>query len=297
MKILADKKIKITKQRVGDIILDGLFYIIGGAAYSISVNMFSTPNHISLGGLTGISTLINYVFPQLPVGVMLFIMNIPLYILAFKFLGVKFLAKTVVATAAVSVLIDLLKDFIPSYTNNPLLAAIFCGVTCGIALSLVFLRGATTGGSDIIAKLVHKFKPNLSLGKVLLICDVVVITISGIVYRNLESMLYASITIFVASKTVDFIIYGSAGGKLLLIVTSKVDEMTEAITQRLERGATILPAKGGYTGEDKNMILCAVRSHEIASINKIVKDVDPNAFTMITNASEIVGEGFQSEIS
>jgi len=294
---LAEKKNKITGHKVLEILLDGLFYIIGGIAYSISVNMFSTPNHISIGGLTGISTLINYVFPQIPVGITLFILNIPLYILAFKFLGVKFLAKTVVATGSVSFFIDLLKGYIPSYTNNPLLAAIFCGVTCGIALSLVFLRGATTGGTDIIAKLVHKFKPNFSLGKVLLLCDVVVILISGVVYRNLESMLYASITIFVSSKTVDFIMYGSAGGKLLLIVTSNIEEMTEEITQKLDRGATIIPAKGGYTGEDKNMILCAVRSHEIASINRIVKEVDPNAFTMITTASEIVGEGFQSEIS
>ena len=294
---MAKKKINITKKRVADIFLDGLFYILGGAFYSISVNMFSTPNHISFGGLSGISTLINYVFPQLPVGVTLFVMNIPLYILAFKFLGVKFLAKTVVATASVSVLIDLVKDYIPTYTNDPLLAAIFCGATCGVALSLVFMRGATTGGTDIIAKLVHKFKPNFSLGKVLLLCDVVVVAVSGLVYKNLESMLYASITIFVASKTVDFIIYGSAGGQLLLFVTTHIDEMTEAITGRLERGATIIPAKGGYTGESKNMILCAVRSHEIASINKIVKEVDPNAFTMITHASEIVGEGFQSEIS
>jgi len=296
VKKLSDKTKKITGKKVFDIIIDYLFYILGGICYAVSVDMFSTPNHISLGGLTGISTLLNYLF-NLPVGIMIFVMNIPLYILSFKILGAKFLARTVVATASTSIFIDILKKWIPTYTNDPLLAAIFCGVTCGIALSLVFMRGATTGGTDIIAKLVHKFRPNFSLGKVLLLCDVVVILISGIVYKNLESMLYASITIFVVSKTVDFIIYGSAGGKLLLIVTSKTDEMTDAITQRLERGATILPAKGGYTKENKNMILCAVRSHEIANINKIVKDIDPHAFTMITNASEIVGEGFQSEIS
>lgn len=293
---LAKKKIKITKKKIFDTFVDYLFYILGGISYSISVNMFSTPNHISIGGLTGISTLLNYLF-QLPVGVMVFVMNIPLYILSFKILGTKFLARTIVATASCSIFIDLLEKWIPPYTNNPLLAAIFCGVTCGLALSLVFMRGATTGGTDIIAKLVHKFRPNISLGKVLLLCDAIVVGISGLVYKNLESMLYASITIFVASKTIDFIIYGSAGGKLLLIVTSKVDEMTEAITERLDRGATIIPAKGGYTREDKDMILCAVRSHEIANINKIVKEIDPNAFTMITNASEIVGEGFQSEIS
>ncbi len=293
---MAKKKIKITKKKIFDTFVDYLFYILGGISYSISVNMFSTPNHISIGGLTGISTLLNYLF-QLPVGVMVFVMNIPLYILSFKILGTKFLARTIVATASCSIFIDLLEKWIPPYTNNPLLAAIFCGVTCGLALSLVFMRGATTGGTDIIAKLVHKFRPNISLGKVLLLCDAIVVGISGLVYKNLESMLYASITIFVASKTIDFIIYGSAGGKLLLIVTSKVDEMTEAITERLDRGATIIPAKGGYTREDKDMILCAVRSHEIANINKIVKEIDPNAFTMITNASEIVGEGFQSEIS
>lgn len=293
---MAKKKIKITKKMVLDTIVDYIFYILGGFFYSVSVNMFSTPNHISIGGLTGISTLLNYLF-QLPVGTMVFVMNIPLYILSFKILGTRFLTKTIVATASCSICIDLLKNWIPPYTNNPLLAAIFCGVTCGVALSLVFLRGATTGGTDIIGKLVHKFRPNISLGKILLLCDAVVVGISGLVYRNLESMLYAAITIFAASKTIDFIIYGSAGGKLLLIVTSNVDEMTDAITKRLDRGATIIPAKGGYTREDKDMILCAVRSHEIANINKIVKEVDPNAFTMITNASEIVGEGFQSEIS
>ena len=293
---MSKKHIEGKKKKALDITVDMLFYIMGGFCYAVSVNVFSTPNHISLGGITGISTLLNYLW-GLPVGTMVFVMNIPLYLLAFKILGAKFLAKTVVATASCSVFIDLTAKILPEYTGNTLLASIFCGVFCGIALSFVFLRGATTGGTDIIAKLVRKFKPNLSLGKVLLICDAIVVTISGIVYKNIESMLYASITIFVASKAVDFIMYGSAGGKLLLIVTSQVDRMTEAITKRLERGATIIPAKGGYTGEDKNMILCAVRSHEIANINKIVKEIDPDAFTMITNASEIVGEGFQSDLS
>ena len=180
----------------------------------------------------------------------------------------------------------------PSYTGDTLLAACFCGVLSGIGLAIIFIRDATTGGTDVIAKLVHKKFQHISIGTVILLADALVAITSGIVYKNFESVLYAAIVIFISSRTIDYIIYGTGGGKMLLIVTDYADEIIKAITEELSRGVTVLPVKGGYTGEDKNMLMCAIRSHEIAKLNRIIRSVDEKAFVIVTEAGEILGEGF-----
>lgn len=264
--------------------------------YSVAVNMFSVPNNISLGGLTGIATLLNFSF-HTPVGLMVFVMNIPLFIIAWRVIGVKFITRTIIASTMTSVFIDVTAKFLPEYKGDTLLAAIFCGLCCGLGLAIIFIRDATTGGTDIIAKLVHIKRPHISIGRVILAADAVVVISAGIVYHNYESMLYAAIAIFVTSRTVDYIVYGTGHGKLLMIVTKKAEEISKAITSTVGRGVTILPVKGGYTGEDKNMLICAIRSHEIAKINKVIKQTDENAFMVITEAGEILGEGFTKPVA
>ena len=284
-----------TKKILG-YVTDFLFWVVGSLFYSAAVNVFSVPNNISLGGLTGIATLLKYSFGT-PVGLMVFVMNIPLFIIAWKMIGVKFIVRTFIASSMTSAFIDIFAKYFPHYTGDRLLAAIFCGLFCGLGLAIIFVRDATTGGTDIVAKLVHIKRPNISIGRVILACDALVVISAGLVFRNFESMLYAAIAIFVTSRTVDYIIYGTGHGKMLLIVTKKADEISKEITSTMGRGVTILPVKGGYTGEEKSMLVCAIRSHEIAKINKIIKQTDENAFMIITEAGEILGEGFTKPVS
>ncbi len=282
---------QLNRKKVLNGFIDVICWVIGSFIYAAAINMFSIPNKLSLGGFTGISTILNSLFGT-PVGLTMFLLNVPFFLIAFKVFGLKFIVKTAIATALCSVAIDIKIPFLPSYTGDTLLAACFCGVLSGIGLAIIFIRDATTGGTDVIAKLVHKKFQHISIGTVILLADALVAITSGIVYKNFESVLYAAIVIFISSRTIDYIIYGTGGGKMLLIVTDYADEIIKAITEELSRGVTVLPVKGGYTGEDKNMLMCAIRSHEIAKLNRIIRSVDEKAFVIVTEAGEILGEGF-----
>lgn len=282
---------QLNRKKVLNGFIDVICWVIGSFIYAAAINMFSIPNKLSLGGFTGISTILNSLFGT-PVGLTMFLLNVPFFLIAFKVFGLKFIVKTAIATALCSVAIDIKIPFLPSYTGDKLLAACFCGVLSGIGLAIIFIRDATTGGTDVIAKLVHKKFQHISIGTVILLADALVAITSGIVYKNFESVLYAAIVIFISSRTIDYIIYGTGGGKMLLIVTDYADEIIKAITEELSRGVTVLPVKGGYTGEDKNMLMCAIRSHEIAKLNRIIRSVDEKAFVIVTEAGEILGEGF-----
>lgn len=282
---------QLNRKKVLNGFIDVICWVIGSFIYAAAINMFSIPNKLSLGGFTGISTILNSLFGT-PVGLTMFLLNVPFFLIAFKVFGLKFIVKTAIATALCSAAIDIKIPFLPSYTGDTLLAACFCGVLSGIGLAIIFIRDATTGGTDIIAKLVHKKFQHISIGTVILLADALVAITSGIVYKNFESVLYAAIVIFISSRTIDYIIYGTGGGKMLLIVTDYADEIIKAITEELSRGVTVLPVKGGYTGQDKNMLMCAIRSHEIAKLNRIIRSVDEKAFVIVTEAGEILGEGF-----
>lgn len=282
------------KKRILNLFLDVAFWVIGSIIYAVSINVFSVPNHLSLGGFTGIATILNSLF-SLPVGTTILILNIPFFIISLKKFGLEFIIRTMVATALASVFIDLLSPFVIPYSGDKLLAAIFCGVLSGVGLAIILTRGATTGGTDIIAKLIRLKFSHISIGKIILIVDALVAITSGIVYRSFESALYSAIVIFISSRTIDYIVYGAGGGKMLLVVTSFGETMAKAITQELSRGVTILNAKGGFTGQNKNMLMCAIRPHEISKLNRIIRSVDKNAFVIVTDAGEIFGEGFKAE--
>ncbi|HCC35001.1 MAG TPA: YitT family protein [Ruminococcaceae bacterium] len=266
--------------------------IAGSAVFAASVTVFSAPNEIAPGGLTGIATVLNYLFAW-PIGTAILIMNIPVFLIGAAKLGIKFLAKTLFASVLVSVFIDLFTALIPAYTGNPMLAAIYGGLLSGTGLALVFLRGGTTGGADIAAKLISLKFPHISVGRIFLILDLCVILFATAVYRNVESGLYAIIFIFVSSQLVDRILYGADKGKIMLVISGRSKEIAGEIMLKLSRGVTLLKASGAYTGEDKQVLMCAVRLSETARLHTIVKSLDRDAFIIVADAGEISGEGFK----
>ena len=279
------------KKKISDSITDLILWSLGTVMYAVGVNVFAAPNNIAQGGFTGVGIILNYIW-TLPVGTTIFVLNIPLFIIAAKKFGKTFIFKTVFVTGLISVVIDISESFLPVYTGDRFLASLFCGVLIGGGLALIFLRGATSGGTDILAKLLRLKWPHLSIGRVILSVDLVVIALSGVVFQSLESALYALIAIYTSTRVIDIIIYGSGNGKVLLTVTKKSEEITRAVTENLQRGVTVLDVTGGYTNEQKNMVICAVRSSEVSKLNSIIREADENAFTIISEAGEILGEGF-----
>ena len=273
-------------------ILRDLFLVVSGSAiFSISVNMFSSPNNIVQGGLTGIGTVMNYLF-SLPIGAVMLVLNIPLFALALRQLRFKFVIKTVISTFIFTSLIDLGAYIIPAYKGDVLLGCIFCGVLSGVGLALVFFTGSTTGGTDIIAMLIRKKRPDISVGNIMLLADLGVIGLSFLVYGKIESIMYAVIVIFISAKAIDFVLYGREHTKLILIITTRKEQLLSSILLEIGRGASVIPVTGGYTGKEKNLILCAAKKIEIREILRLTADSDPEAFTVICDAGQVVGKGF-----
>ena len=277
--------------KIKNILWDSFLIITGSAVFSISVNMFSAPNNIVQGGLTGIGTMANYLF-SLPIGTVILMLNIPLFGLALKFLRLKFVIRTVISTLVFTALIDLGAYVIPEYKGDMLLGCIFCGMLSGTGLALVFLTGATTGGTDIIAMLIRKKKSDVSMGNIMLFADMAVIGLSFLVYREIESIMYAVIVIFISAKAIDFVLYGRDHTKLIFIITAKKETLLSAILLEIGRGASVLPVTGGYTGKDKSLIFCAAKKTQIREILRLTARKDPEAFTVVCDAGQVIGEGF-----
>lgn len=282
------------KSTAKEILIDTLVFILASAVYSVALNCFLARNNILNGGFTGIATILNYLF-EIPIGVTIFVMNVPLLIIAFKKLGVKFVFRTFLVIAISSALIDL-GVFLPIYKNDLLLSSIFGGVLAGFSLGIIFLRNATTGGVDIIAKLIKLKHPHITLGKSIFLLDVFVILLGGIVYGNLESMLYASVAIFVSAQVLDYIIYGVSRGAMIMIISDKNDEIRNMIVKDLNRGVTVLKGQGGYSGQDRNVLLCACYDNQTHKLIKRIKSTDENAFFIVTQSKQILGNGFRNNI-
>lgn len=274
-------------------ITDYIIIALGASLYAASVAVFTSKNNIAPGGLTGVSTMLNYLF-SLPIGAMIFLLNIPLFLWAFFKNGKGFLVKTMTGTALVSVFIDIFQAVLPFYGGNIMLAAIFGGALSGLGLGLIFARGGSTGGTDIIAVSLNKRFPHISTGRLMLLSDAVVLTAAAIVYGNIESALYAGITIFVSVRVIDAVTYGTSrgNGKLIFIISDSYDVISREIIQKLGRGVTILDGSGAYTGNSKRVLMCAARPNQVVKITKGVKIIDKNAFIVVTTANSILGEGF-----
>jgi uncharacterized membrane-anchored protein YitT (DUF2179 family) len=282
------------KNKLADYLKDIFAYAAGSVLLALSIDMFTAPNNIAPGGVSGASTLINYL-TQWPIGSTALILNIPIFIWAFAELSFDSVFRSLIATVLSSVAIDILVAFVKPYETNVLLAAIFGGVLQGVALGLVFMRSATTGGTDLIARLLGRHVRFISVGRLMLMVDGVVVAISALVYNSIDNAMYAIITIFVSSKIIDAILYGTdiGTGKVLFIISSKNEEIAREILSSIERGATMLESRGAYSGKEGEVLLCAVRRFEVAKVKDIVHSIDKSAFIIVGDAGEITGEGFR----
>lgn len=276
------------------LLIDTLSIIAGSALYSVGLHFFTAPNEIAPGGVGGISTLINSL-SGLSIGLLYAIINVPLLIIGLIFLGKCTMIKTVISVAVISFLTDygLEAVALPVYENGDrLLAAITGGVLFGVGTGLIYRSEGTSGGTDIITKLINKRLPHFRMGVITLAIDAVIVTVSAVVYHNIESALYAIIAIFLCSKIMDLILYGSLEGKMLLIFSESYEKITDFIIKELSRGVTLLHGSGAYSGKDKKIICCAVHKNEYAKLKRRINEIDRSAFIIITNAGEVLGFGF-----
>ena len=280
------------KNKIKQIFLDIIFCGGGCIIYSTAFSVFLEGNDIAQGGVTGVSMLVNHLFPILPVGIVSLLLNIPLFASAFKKIGGKFILKSFFVTVFLSFSIDTL-SFLPAYKGDKMLSVIFCGVLSGISMALILMRNLTSGGTDILAKLIKLKKPHLSMGRLILISDFVVIVFSGFVYGNAESAMYSLVLIFVSSYVLDKILFGLTDSRTLMIITSSWQKISLVIMSEIGRGVSIINVDGAYTGQQRKMLFCALKRSEVNFVAKIIPEFDKNAFTVVLPSSEIIGEGFK----
>ena len=268
--------------------------LLGGAGLvAFGLVMFTIPNDIAPGGVSGFATALCHATGALSVGSWSLLLNVPLAAVAWWKLGLRPLLRTLLATVLLSVLTDVFTLFVPPYTNNPLLAACFGGASMGLGLGLLFIRGISTGGTDLLSMLVNRWLPNLPLSKLLLCIDALVVVFAVIVFGNLEVALYSFVTIFITTKAIDGVMQGVDYAKVIHVVTERGDELLKTLADEMGRGVTALPARGGYTGRDKQVLMIVTHRGEFAQTLGIIKRIDPSAFLMVTNATEVHGEGFK----
>lgn len=290
------KKRETNPNKVKTYLLDFVFIILGSFIYAAGVTIFTAPNQIAPGGITGIATMLNYLIGT-PIGIMIILLNIPIIIWAVLDIGYKLVMKSMVAILVSSTLIDVTALFLPEYKGaDPLLIALFGGVIQGFGLALVFMRGATTGGTDMVARLVGRKFRHIPMGKMMLFIDAIVVTFSGFVFNSIESAMYAGVVIFVSTSVIDAVLYGTdiGAGKTFYVLSPKNDEIAERIMKELDRGVTFIQSRGGYTKQPGEMLFCAVRRFEVYKLYEIIRSVDRDAFVIVGDAGEITGEGFKS---
>ena len=271
----------------------GSMYVAGSIIFAASVNIFTAPSGIAPGGMTGIATMVNYL-TGLPIGSVILVLNIPLFIWGLRQRGMRAMYKTLAGIILSSAAIDIGAAFMPVYSGDMFLATLYGGALSGLGLSLIFINGGTTGGTDLAASLIMKKFPQFSMGRIIFYIDLVIVALSAAVYRNFESPLYAAVVIFITGRVVDSVLYGAGGaaGKMLLVISDKNEEIAAEIMSRLKRGVTKLNSQGAFTGKKGTVLMCALRRQEIYKARRIISDIDRSAFTVLADTDEITGSGF-----
>ena len=280
-----------------DIPIDLLTYVVSGLLFSIAVKCFTAPNQIAPGGVTGLATVINFL-TDAPIGLLSFLINVPIFIWAFFEVGYRFVVRTITANVITYFLIDWFGSQLPAYQGEPILAALFGGLLEGVSLSIVFMRDSTTGGTDMVARLLKRHFRHLSTGKLMFGVDLCVVLFSAIVYRRIESILYALIYLFISTRIIDTLLYGAdiGHGKVMWIVTSKSEQVAQQIIKDIDRGVTGLEARGMYSGQSYEVLMCAVSRTEVYHLKDLVRSIDRDAFIIVGDAGEISGEGFETPV-
>lgn len=264
---------------------------LGCALYALGFNWCFEPNHLSVGGFTGIAQIIHFLIPQLPIGVLVVVLNLPLFVLSWKRTGKTWLIPTLYATVVSSLMIDGLLQFHQFRPMEPMLAALYGGVTVGVSCGLLMRQNATTGGTELAARLLKLRFSGLSIGTLCMTIDCIVVVAYAAVFRDLTQALYAVVALYIISKAMDQVVYGGNRAKMAFIISQHYVRITDQLLA-LDRGVTLLDGRGGFSGKEKQVILCAFSRGQVMTVKSIVKEADPDAFIIVCDAHEILGEGF-----
>ena len=265
--------------------------------YAFTFNFFFETNELAMGGFSGIGQILHHYFSFLTPGLVVFVLNLPLIIIGIKKQGWKLLFTTVFAISVTSLMIDGMNFVVEKQgwqypkMDQPLLACIFGGILCGVSLGFMMLKNATTGGTELAARLLKYVFRNLSVGRLCLIIDATVVCLYAIAYKEFEAALYGAIAMYIASIAMDAVIYGLVNAKIAYIISDRSEEITKKLMD-MELGVTILDGHGAFSGNEKNVLLCTAKSSKIARIKTAVIEIDSNAFIIVSNAKEVYGEGF-----
>ncbi len=259
--------------------------LLGAMAYPL----FLSPNYISPGGLTGVAMVLNYLI-HVPVGTTSLLLNIPLFMVGYKSMGRMFVFRSLIAMVLFSVLIDLIP--LPVATTEPLLGAIFGGVLLGVGLGLILRGGATTGGTDMSARMVHNRFQHISVGTLLFGLDCISVLMAGL-FIEVEYALYALICIYISSKVIDMVMLGTNREKACYVISKQHEQIKHELMHKLERGVTVLHAEGGWSGQSRPVLLCVLSPQELTQLKMIVRSLDESAFVFVSDAHEVLGEGFR----
>ena len=286
-------KKKPTARQVGTLAMDQLYCLVGNCCNAAALMLFAVPNHVAQSGVSGIAVMLNYFFPRVPIGMANLALNVPIVILALIFLGWRFVSKTVIVLVEFSLIVDLLPRFVSfTYTDDRLLATVVAGVLYGFGSALVIMRGATSGGTEVIGRLIRRRRPDLSFGRVLMVINYAIVLGGAFAFRDPNAVLYAAVMLFLCYRVMDAMLYGMNNGKMFYIFSDKAEEIAKAVIEQISRGATIIKGKGAFTGEEREMLMCVVHRGEVAPLRRLINEYDPNRFMVVAEAQELFGEGF-----
>ena len=265
--------------------------IVGSAVFALGFSLFLQPNEMNPGGISGLAMVAVELLGFGTTGIFSIIINLPLFVLGGMKIGKRFFVGSLLGMLLSSVLIDSFA-VIPFVDTDPLVAALYGGVLCGLGLGVVFMSGTSTGGSDILVRLLKLKYRNVPIGQISMYFDAFVVIITGLVFRDVSKALYTGITVFICGKVVDAVVYRFDYSKVALIISSEHTAIAEAIAKRLDRGATYLKGEGSYTHNDVKVVLTAVKKQQVAELKELVMEIDPRAFVIVQEAHQVLGDGF-----
>lgn len=281
--------IDITKFKIN--FIEILETLLGAFIMAIAVSLFLLPNELSSGGFSGIATILYYLF-NFPVGTTIIVLNVPLFILATLKIGKRFLLKSLLGTISLSIFIDILEKLTP-ITHDKILACVYGGILTGLGTALILRAHSSTGGSDLAGNIIKEYKPMARTGNLITIIDAAIVILNVIFLKKVEIALYSAITIYLMGKVIDIIFEGIYFTKLIFIISDKNEEISKIIVNNIKRGVTGIYGKGIYTKENKLVLMCAIGRRELAELKSSIKEIDSNAFLIITNSREVLGTGFK----
>mgnify|MGYP004509088545 CR=1 FL=1 len=287
VKFKTKRKIVKTKH----IIIQFLQIIVGTALVAMSTSLFLLPNQLSSGGFSGIATIVYYLL-KIPLGTTVLVLNIPLFIMSLIKNGKHFFLNAITGTVGLSAFLNIFEKIKP-ITTDRFLACIYGGIIAGIGTAIILKANASTGGTDLLTQIIKAYKPNIKISNLLVVLDTIIVAMNVIFFKELEIGLYSAITIYVMGKMLDIFFEGIDFAKMIYIISPQNEEIAKQIGEKIRRGSTSLYGKGMYKKMDKEVLLCVASRGEVREIRKIVKEIDKNAFVVITNAREVFGEGFK----